>query len=168
ASTSTLRTKICRFAMHSLPVRCPMGDDRIDWRAWRYSSDPGVTRPPSSCLRIILPRRARLRLRRAFGIPPDSLGMGFISRQAPPCYVDPDGGPRTNRVFYRFADYSLDSNRRELRRGDRLLSIEPKVFDLLLHLITNRERVVSKEDLIAAVWNGRIVSESALTTCINA
>jgi len=71
-------------------------------------------------------------------------------------------------LLYLFEDFALDTDRRELRRGDRLLAIEPKVFDLLVHLAGNRERVVSKDDLIAAVWNGRIVSESALTSCINA
>ena len=69
---------------------------------------------------------------------------------------------------YLFEDFALDADRRELRQGDRLLPVEPKVFDLLLHLITNREHVVSKDALIAAVWDGRIVSDSALTTCINA
>jgi len=71
-------------------------------------------------------------------------------------------------VLYLFEDFALDGNRRELRRGDRLLPVEPKVFDLLMHLIAGRERVVSKDDLIAAIWDGRIVSESALTTAINA
>src|SRR5262249_22915193 len=51
---------------------------------------------------------------------------------------------------------------------DGLQSIEPKVFDALVYLIANRERVVSKDDLVSAIWSGRIVSESALTTCINA
>jgi DNA-binding winged helix-turn-helix (wHTH) protein len=46
--------------------------------------------------------------------------------------------------------------------------ITPQVFDLLDSLIRNRERVVSKEDLISAVWNGRIVSDAALTTRLNA
>ena len=46
--------------------------------------------------------------------------------------------------------------------------IEPQAFDLLAYLIQNRERVVSKDDLIATIWNGRIISESALSTCINA
>jgi adenylate cyclase len=69
---------------------------------------------------------------------------------------------------YLFEDYVLDTDRRELRLGGDLLSTEPKVFDLLTYLITNRERVVSKDDLIATIWQGRIVSESALTTCINA
>jgi TolB-like protein len=71
-------------------------------------------------------------------------------------------------VHYVFEDLALDAKRRELRRSDRILAIEPKAFDLLLYLITNRDRVVSKDDLIEAVWAGRIVSESALTTCINA
>ena len=71
-------------------------------------------------------------------------------------------------MLYSFEDFALDTATRELRRSGELLSVEPKVFDLLAHLIANRERVVSKDDLIAAVWNGRIVSESALTTCINA
>jgi TolB-like protein len=70
-------------------------------------------------------------------------------------------------VLYRFEIFTLDTDRRELRRGGRLVSIEPKVFDLLAHLIDHRQRVVSKDDLIAAVWRGRIVSESAITTCIN-
>lgn len=69
---------------------------------------------------------------------------------------------------YHFEDYVLDPDRRELRRENRLLAIEPKVFDLLVHLVSNSDRVVSKDDLIATIWHGRIVSESALTTCINA
>lgn len=71
-------------------------------------------------------------------------------------------------MHYVFEDLALDAKRRELRRSDRILAIEPKAFDLLLYLITHRDRVVSKDDLIEAVWAGRIVSESALTTCINA
>src|SRR3954463_1885271 len=72
------------------------------------------------------------------------------------------------RLPYHFEDYVLDPDRRELRREGRLLPMEPKVFDLLVHLISNRDRVVSKDDLIATIWDGRIVSDSALTTCINA
>ena len=75
---------------------------------------------------------------------------------------------RKANLLYSFEDFALDTDTRELRRSGELLSVEPKVFDLLAHLIANRERVVSKDDLIASVWHGRIVSESALTTCLNA
>ena len=68
---------------------------------------------------------------------------------------------------YFFEDYALDPERRELRRGVNLIAAEPQVFDLLEYLIRHRERVVSKDDLLAAIWHGRIVSESALTTRIN-
>ena len=71
-------------------------------------------------------------------------------------------------MLYRFDACSLDTDRRELRRGTDLVRLEPQVFDLLVLLIRNRDRVVSKDDLITAIWGGRIVSESALTTRINA
>jgi pimeloyl-ACP methyl ester carboxylesterase/DNA-binding winged helix-turn-helix (wHTH) protein len=67
-----------------------------------------------------------------------------------------------------FGDCSLDAGRRELRRGAALVELEPQVFDLLIYLIENRDRVVSKDDLIASVWHGRIVSESTLTSRITA
>ena len=53
----------------------------------------------------------------------------------------------------------LDVDRRELRLGGELITVEPQVFDLLVFLVQNRDRVVSKDDLIQGVWNGRIVSE---------
>src|SRR5712691_6007572 len=62
----------------------------------------------------------------------------------------------------------LDVDRRELRRGSEPIAVEPQVFDLLVYLVQNRDRVVSKDDLIASVWGGRIVSDSALTSRINA
>ena len=71
-------------------------------------------------------------------------------------------------MFYSFENFSLDTARRELRRGGTLIALQPQVFDLIEYLIRNRERVVSKDDLLAAVWNGRIVSESTLGTRINA
>jgi adenylate cyclase len=71
-------------------------------------------------------------------------------------------------LLYRFGNCVLDEDRRELRRGTALVSVEPQVFDILSYLIRNRERVVSRDDLIVSIWAGRIVSESALTTRINA
>jgi TolB-like protein len=67
-----------------------------------------------------------------------------------------------------FGDYEIDIERRELRRAETPIHVEPQVFDLLVYLVRNRERVVSKDDLIAAVWGGRIVSDSTLTSRINA
>jgi TolB-like protein/Tfp pilus assembly protein PilF len=71
-------------------------------------------------------------------------------------------------VQFSFADYTLNVDRRELKRRSELISVGPQVFDLLVYLIQNRERVVSKDDLIETVWRGRIVSDSTLTSHINA
>ena len=71
-------------------------------------------------------------------------------------------------MLFLFEDFALDTDRRELRRGATLVAVEPQVFDLLSYLIVNRERVATKDDLIASVWGGRVVSESTLTTRINA
>ena len=71
-------------------------------------------------------------------------------------------------MVFRFGDHVLDIERRELRRGAELVALEPQVFDLLVYLVRNRGRVVNKDDLIDSVWGGRIVSDSALTTRLNA
>jgi len=70
-------------------------------------------------------------------------------------------------MLFLFDNFVLDSQRRELRCGAQVYHIEPQVFDLLEFLIRNRDRVVSKDDLIAAVWNGRIVSDATLASRIN-
>jgi TolB-like protein len=72
------------------------------------------------------------------------------------------------KLLFLFDKFSLDTGRRELRGPSGLISLEPQVFDLLTYLIRNRDHVVSKDDILAAVWDGRVVSESALTTRINA
>lgn len=69
---------------------------------------------------------------------------------------------------YIFESYAFDTDRRELHRGADLVSVGPQVFDVLDYLISNRDRVVSKDELIKAIWNGRVVSEAALTTRMNA
>jgi pimeloyl-ACP methyl ester carboxylesterase/DNA-binding winged helix-turn-helix (wHTH) protein len=71
-------------------------------------------------------------------------------------------------LIYFFENYSLDIDRRELRRGTEAVAVEPQVFDVLAYLISHRERVISNNDLIASVWNGRIVSESTLSSRIAA
>jgi DNA-binding winged helix-turn-helix (wHTH) protein/pimeloyl-ACP methyl ester carboxylesterase len=71
-------------------------------------------------------------------------------------------------VQFVFSDHRLDLERRELWRGSEQLAVQPQVFDLLIYLIRHRDRVVTKDELIAEVWNGRIVSDSTLTSRINA
>ena len=61
-------------------------------------------------------------------------------------------------MLFSLANHTFDVDRRELHRGSELIVVEPQVFDLLVFLIRNRDRVVSKDDLIASVWGGRIVS----------
>jgi TolB-like protein/cytochrome c-type biogenesis protein CcmH/NrfG len=71
-------------------------------------------------------------------------------------------------VQYVFAGHVLDPDRRELARGSMRIPVEPQVFDVLMCLVQNSDRVISKDDLIASVWSGRIVSDSTLTSRINA
>lgn len=69
---------------------------------------------------------------------------------------------------FHFADHTLDTDTRELRRAGTLVAVQPQVFDLLAYLLLNRERVISKDDLFAAIWSGRTVADSTLATHINA
>jgi TolB-like protein len=71
-------------------------------------------------------------------------------------------------MSFTFADIEIDSERREITRAGAAVHVEPQVFDVLLYLVRNRDRVISKSDLFGAVWSGRIVSESTLTSRINA
>jgi TolB-like protein/Flp pilus assembly protein TadD len=70
-------------------------------------------------------------------------------------------------VQFSFDNHTLDTVRRELLRGGAPIAVQPQVFDLLVYLLQNRKRVVSKEALTALVWRGRIVSDSTLTSRIN-
>ena len=67
-----------------------------------------------------------------------------------------------------FAGHEIDLRRQELRRAGQIVHVEPQVYDLLVHLVRNRDRVVSKDELLDTIWNGRIVSEAALSSRINA
>ena len=69
---------------------------------------------------------------------------------------------------FQFEDFVLDPERRELWRAGAPVAVEPQVFDLINYLICNRDHVVTRDNLLDAVWNGRIVSESTLTSRIAA
>jgi DNA-binding winged helix-turn-helix (wHTH) protein len=71
-------------------------------------------------------------------------------------------------VIYMFDSYTLDGDKRELRQRKLAVQLQPQVFDLLEFLLRNHDRVVSKDEMLAAVWGGRIVSESTLASRINA
>ncbi len=65
---------------------------------------------------------------------------------------------------YRIGPHTIDSEAYELRAGGVLMPVEPQVLDLLILLIENRTRVVGKDEIITSVWNGRAVSDAALST----
>src|SRR5262249_53720319 len=80
--------------------------------------------------------------------------------------AEPSAGGAELRFL--FGDHVLDAARRELSRGGKSIAIEPQVFDLLVYLLQNRERVVTKDALLASVWGGRIVSDATLDSRIAA
>jgi len=70
--------------------------------------------------------------------------------------------------MFSFNNFEIDLARHEMRHAGNRVHMEPQVFDLLVHLVRNRDRIVSKDELIDAVWNGRIVSEAALSSRVSA
>ncbi len=124
-----------------------------------------LSRPARSALVLVLmePHAFWLSGReKAYHEPPHRAGAFVAARR------DNASDDASAAVHYRFEDFSLDTDRRELTRGSELIAIGPQVFDLLVYLVKNHERVVSKNDLFQAVWGSRIVSESTLTSHINA
>jgi TolB-like protein/cytochrome c-type biogenesis protein CcmH/NrfG len=68
---------------------------------------------------------------------------------------------------FAFDGFMLDLKRRELRRGTELVRLEPQAFDLLTYLVRHRDRVIGRDELVDAIWGGRIVTDATLTTRIN-
>src|SRR6202171_6212589 len=100
-----------------------------------------------------------------------TFGLHFPYRRLILCVATDARAPTIGGIgslHYLFEEYAFDTDRRELHRGADVVPVAPQGFDLLDYLIRNRERVVSKDDLINAIWNGRIVSDAALTTRLNA
>ncbi len=71
-------------------------------------------------------------------------------------------------MIFRFESCAVDEDRYELRRAGKRVSLEPQVLGILIYLLKNRARVVSRDDLFASVWNGRVVSDSTLSSRITA
>jgi TolB-like protein len=71
-------------------------------------------------------------------------------------------------MLYRFGEYELDTDRHEFRVGGQVRDLGPQVFYLIRHLVENHDRLVSRDELIAVVWKGRIVSESTIDARIHA
>lgn len=69
--------------------------------------------------------------------------------------------------LYRFGEFALDSRKRTLSRADSLVSLTPKAFDVLLFLVQNPNRLVTKEELLQAVWGDIFVEEGNLTQYIS-
>jgi TolB-like protein len=79
-----------------------------------------------------------------------------------------EAASQASSAAFRFANFEIDVARHELRCGSKIIPIEPQVFDLLVHLIRNRNRIVSREELIDAVWKGRVISEATLSSRVSA
>src|SRR6185503_13979179 len=75
-----------------------------------------------------------------------------------------EAASQASSAAFRFANFEIDVARHELRCGDKIIPIEPQVFDL----IRNRNRIVSREELIDAVWKGRVISEATLSSRVSA
>ncbi len=69
-------------------------------------------------------------------------------------------------MTWTFGDFRLDSQRFELTRSDRPVRLEPQVLSLLIHLVRNRDRMVTKEQIVAAVWQGQAVSDASISSRI--
>ena len=71
-------------------------------------------------------------------------------------------------TVWRFGEFELDTQRYELRGNGAVIRVEPQVFDVMTHLVSNHDRMVTKEELFDTVWGGRFVGEAALTSRIKA
>src|SRR5689334_16831722 len=87
----------------------------------------------------------------------------MLSSSVPTC-----SSAEGDALDFRFGEFEIDLGQQELRRSGQAVRVEPQVFDLLLHLVRNRTRIVSKDELIEAVWQGRAISDAALSSCVSA
>src|ERR1700682_1894840 len=81
--------------------------------------------------------------------------------------VDPQRPKRTTLMIFRFGEYTLDMAQGCLRTADRGVELRPKSFEVLRHLVENVGRLVTKDELIKAVWPNVIVTDESLARCIS-
>jgi pimeloyl-ACP methyl ester carboxylesterase/DNA-binding winged helix-turn-helix (wHTH) protein len=81
---------------------------------------------------------------------------------------EPPSSAPAGAGVWRFDDFILDTGCYELRCGETVIRVEPQVFDVMVHLVGNHQRVVTKAELFDSVWGGRFVGEAALTSRIKA
>ena len=72
------------------------------------------------------------------------------------------------QVLLAFNHFQLDTGLFTLRLNNQLCPIEPQVFDLLVYLIKNRDRIISRQELLDELWSGKVVNDSTLSSCIKA
>ena len=83
-------------------------------------------------------------------------------------YHRPDDSSKIFGVRYVSNSFVIDAATRELVASGTPVRIEPKVLDLILHLIERRDRMVSKDELVATVWQGRFISDAAISSAVSA
>src|SRR3954470_5625665 len=71
-----------------------------------------------------------------------------------------------SHIKYQFGEFTLDSGRGTLRHADTVVKLRPKVYDALLYILGNRGRLISKEELIHALWSDAFVTEDSLVQCM--
>ena len=69
---------------------------------------------------------------------------------------------------YMLDTITIDAASREVTHGGAAMPVEPKVFDLILYLVKHRDRVVMKDELVSAVWQGRFISDAAISSAVSA
>src|ERR1700730_17185672 len=161
--------KTCQAKHNRAPVLTHLPNCDHDNLLRSFAAIFGSENKPLGCARYPLGQvsssRKMVPRKRRKGL---TCSLHFPYRPLALCPVDLRSGRRDGSLRYLFEDYAFDTDRRELHRGPTVVSVAPLAFDLLEYLIRNRERVVSKDEVLKAIWKGRIVSDEALTTRLNA
>ncbi len=88
-----------------------------------------------------------------------------MAKKSPPNFAE-GHGPVLHSARWRFGAFELDEARRELSRQGELVEIEPKPLNMLMLMLRHPGELITKNDLMEALWTGRIVTESVLSNCV--